>query len=140
MMFTEMIAVLALAVGGQPYRPVPQAVDKMEAAAERIAKVPYVYGGGHGSFRSAGYDCSGSVSYVLHAGGKLAAPQASGALMGYGLPGKGRYITIYANGGHAWMTIRGRRFDTIALKQFGSRLTRIPGDTSGYVVRHPRGL
>lgn len=120
--------------------PPPRAVARAERAADRIARRPYVYGGGHGGFLSRGYDCSGSVSYVLHAAGVLSAPLASGGLAGFGLPGRGRYITVYANGGHAWMTIRGRRFDTIALKQTGSRLTRRMASAVGYTVRHPAGL
>lgn len=120
--------------------PVPRAVVKAERAADRIARKPYVWGGGHGSFEAAGYDCSGSVSYVLRAAGALSAPMASGGLAGFGRPGPGRYITIYANAGHAWMTVRGRRFDTIALKQTGSRWTRVKASAAGYVVRHPAGL
>ena len=129
--------------GGIVYQqqpPVPRAVVKAERAADRIARKPYVWGGGHVGFQSAGYDCSGSVSYVLHAAGVLSAPLASGGLAGFGLPGRGRYITIYANGGHAWMTIRGRRFDPIALKQTGSRWSRAAASAAGYTVRHPAGL
>ena len=120
--------------------PVPRAVERAEDAADRIARKPYVWGGGHGSFEAAGYDCSGSVSYVLRAAGALSVPMASGALEGFGRPGPGRYITVYANGGHAWMTIRGRRFDTIALKHTGSRWSRAAASAVGYTVRHPAGL
>jgi len=120
--------------------PLPTAVARAERAADRIARTPYVWGGGHGGFQSAGYDCSGSVSYVLHAAGALDAPLASGGLAAWGRPGPGRYITVYANGGHAWMTIRGRRFDTIALKQTGNRWSRTKASTAGYVARHPVGL
>jgi peptidoglycan hydrolase-like protein with peptidoglycan-binding domain len=116
------------------------AIARMIAAGDRIATRPYVYGGGHGSFTSSGYDCSGSVSYVLHAAGLLSSPEDSTALESFGEPGPGRYVTIYANAGHAWMTIEGRRFDTIALAEHGSRWTSIPGETSGYVVRHPAGV
>ena len=124
----------------KPSNEPPRPVARAERAADRIARRPYVYGGGHSGFQSAGYDCSGSVSYVLHAAGVLSAPLASGGLAGFGLPGRGRYITIYANGGHAWMTIRGRRFDTIALKQTGSRWSRVAASAAGYTVRHPAGL
>lgn len=116
------------------------AVARMEAAGDRINERPYVYGGGHGSFESAGYDCSGSVSYLLHAARLLDAPLASGGLAAYGRPGKGRRVTIYANGGHVFMTIDGRRFDTIAFKASGSRWAQDVGSTDGYVVRHPPGL
>src|SRR5262249_24557585 len=87
-------------------------ISRMISAATQIANTPYVYGGGHGSFQSSGYDCSGSVSYVLHAGGLLSSPEDSSSLESYGSPGPGSHVTIYANSGHAWMTIDGRRFDT----------------------------
>jgi peptidoglycan hydrolase-like protein with peptidoglycan-binding domain len=112
-------------------------VQRMIAAGNRIATRPYVYGGGHGSFSSRGYDCSGSVSYVLHAAGLLKAPMDSTELESYGKPGPGRYVSIYANSGHAWMTIQGRRFDTAAQAQTGSRWSHHMRSTSGYVVRHP---
>jgi peptidoglycan hydrolase-like protein with peptidoglycan-binding domain len=112
-------------------------VARMVAAANQIANKPYIFGGGHGSFVSAGYDCSGSVSYVLHAGGLLSSPEDSSALESYGAPGPGRYITIYANAGHAWMTIEGRRFDTG--DGSGSRWKSAPRSSAGFVVRHPVG-
>jgi cell wall-associated NlpC family hydrolase len=112
-------------------------VQKMIAAGDRIATRPYVYGGGHGSFNSNGYDCSGSVSYVLHAAGLLKAPMDSTELESYGRGGPGRYVSIYANSGHAWMTIQGRRFDTVAQGETGSRWSSKMASTSGYVVRHP---
>ena len=118
----------------------PVAVQEMIAAANQIATRPYVYGGGHASFDSWGYDCSGSVSYVLHGGGMLSSPEDSTALESYGDPGPGRWITIYANAGHAWMTIDGRRYDTVALAEDGSRWSNTMASTAGYVVRHPPGL
>ena len=90
----------------------PITVRRVIAAASRIAHKPYRYGGGHGSFNDTGYDCSGSVSYALHGGGLLEPPMDSGELMSYGAPGPGRYITIYAHPGHAYMVVHGRRFDT----------------------------
>jgi hypothetical protein len=108
------------------------------AAGNRIAYKPYIYGGGHGSFRAAGYDCSGSVSYVLHGMGRLDTPMDSSDLMHYGKPGPGRFVTIYANPGHAFMVVDGRRFDTS-----GSGSSRWRSDrrsTAGYVARHPAGL
>ena len=113
-------------------------VQRVVAAANRIATTPYTWGGGHGSFQSSGYDCSGSVSYALHGGGLLSSPLDSSALMSYGSPGPGKYITIYANSGHAWMTINGRRFDTSARSESGSRWGG-PRSGSGYTVRHPTG-
>jgi peptidoglycan hydrolase-like protein with peptidoglycan-binding domain len=115
-------------------------VARVIAAANEIATRPYVYGGGHGSFISDGYDCSGSVSYALHGGGLLAAPEDSTGLESYGEPGPGRYITIYANAEHAWMTIDGRRFDTVALAEDGSRWGGPSDDGGGFVERHPDGL
>jgi hypothetical protein len=110
----------------------------MIAAGNRIATRPYVYGGGHGSFNSYGYDCSGSVSYVLHAAGLLSSPEDSTELESYGQRGAGRYVSIYANSGHAWMTIQGRRFDTAAQGETGgSRWSSTMASTSGFVVRHP---
>jgi peptidoglycan hydrolase-like protein with peptidoglycan-binding domain len=116
------------------------AVANMIAAANRIATLPYVFGGGHGSFAAGGYDCSGSVSYVLHAGGLLGSPEDSSGLMSYGAPGPGRHITVYANPGHAFMTIDGRRFDTTGLSENGSRWASSPRSPGGFVVRHPPGL
>jgi len=117
----------------------PASVRRMITAANRIATTPYVYGGGHGSFSSSGYDCSGSVSYVLHGGGKLRVPRTSGGFEDYGDAGRGRWVTIYANGGHAFMTIAGRRYDTSGMDD-GTRWDRRSRSTSGYVVRHPSGL
>ncbi len=114
-------------------------VARVIAAADEIATRPYVYGGGHGSFESTGYDCSGSVSYALHGGGLLSSPEDSSALESYGEAGPGRYITIYANAEHAWMVIDGRRFDTVAQQETGTRWSDSMTSTAGYVVRHPAG-
>ena len=119
---------------------VERQIDEMIAAGDKIAKLPYVWGGGHGSFTSSGYDCSGSVSFVLHAAGLLSIPETSGALASFGVPGRGKHVTIYANGEHAWMTINGRRFDTIALQETGTRWSRAISSTAGYVAVHPRGM
>jgi peptidoglycan hydrolase-like protein with peptidoglycan-binding domain len=118
----------------------PGAVARAVAAANRIAGLPYRFGGGHRSFSDSGYDCSGSVSYVLHGAGRLSSPLDSSALMSYGAPGRGRYITIYANPGHAYMVIRGRRYDTTGRSDTGSRWQHIERSSAGYVVRHPPGL
>jgi peptidoglycan hydrolase-like protein with peptidoglycan-binding domain len=119
---------------------VQNAITEMIDAADNIATLPYIWGGGHGSWVSPGYDCSGSVSYVLHAAGLLSVPEDSSALMSYGAPGPGQYITIYADAGHAWMTIDGRRFDTVALSEDGSRWGDGGGEFAGFVVRHPVGF
>ena len=120
-----------------PTGSVQSGVQKMVAAGNRIATRPYVYGGGHGSFNSRGYDCSGSVSYVLHAAGLLKSPEDSTELESYGRPGPGRYVTVYANSGHAFMTIQGHRFDTVAQAETGSRWSNHMTSTSGFVARHP---
>lgn len=115
-------------------------VARVIAAADEIATRPYVWGGGHGSFESYGYDCSGSVSYALHGGGLLSSPEDSTGLESYGDPGPGRYITIYANAEHAYMVIDGKRFDTVALAEGGSRWGGSSSDGGGFVERHPAGL
>jgi hypothetical protein len=118
----------------------PLAVRRVIAAANRIAHKPYKYGGGHGRWNDTGYDCSGSVSYALHGGGLLDVALPSSALMSYGARGRGRYITIYANPGHAFMVVHGRRFDTTGRDERGSRWQWRSRSTKGYSVRHPPGL
>jgi hypothetical protein len=116
------------------------AVWRIISAANRIATKPYKYGGGHGRYHDSGYDCSGSVSFALHFAGLLRTPLDSSGFMSYGLPGRGRHVTIYANAGHAYMVVDGRRFDTSAIRETGSRWTSTHRSSAGYVVRHPRGL
>jgi peptidoglycan hydrolase-like protein with peptidoglycan-binding domain len=118
----------------------PAAVFAAIRAANRIARHPYRYGGGHRSFRDTAYDCSGSVSYVLHGAGVLSSPLHSGALARWGSPGRGRWITVYAHSGHAFVVIRGRRFDTTGRGQTGTRWQPRMRSTAGYVARHPPGL
>ena len=115
-------------------------VARVIAAANRIATKPYRYGGGHGIWNDSGYDCSGSVSYALHGGGLLKAPLDSGQFMSWGAPGKGRYITVYANAGHAFMVVNGRRFDTSGQYASGTRWQASMRSTAGYVARHPPGF
>jgi hypothetical protein len=114
-------------------------IGRVIAAGDQIATRPYVWGGGHGSFQSSGYDCSGSVSYALHGGGLINSPEDSTGLESYGASGPGKHITIYANSEHAFMVVDGKRFDTVALSQSGSRWSGSMTSTSGYVVRHPVG-
>ena len=91
----------------------PAQIQAAIAAANAIHTLPYVWGGGHRTFYDSGYDCSGAVSYVLHAAGLLASPMTSGGLAtSWGAPGKGRWITVYGNASHAYMVIAGKRFDT----------------------------
>lgn len=123
----------------------PQQIVTMLDAANKIAFDPYIYGGGHASFNAAGYDCSGSVSYVLHAGGLLATPLDSEQFLQYGLAGKGNWITIYTNGPtHAYMEIAGLWFDTAAQTALNGDDRWSPARIAepGYgkfVPRHPSG-
>jgi peptidoglycan hydrolase CwlO-like protein len=123
----------------QPPPGAPLAVAQVIAAGNAIASLPYIWGGGHGSFQAAGYDCSGSVSYALAAAGLLSSPLDSTGFESWGAPGPGRWITVYANAGHAWMEVAGWRFDTVALSS-GTRWSQGGGEFSGFVVRHPPGL
>ena len=115
-------------------------IHRLIRAANGIATSPYKYGGGHGTYHDSGYDCSGSISYALHYAGLLRTPLDSSGFMSYGRSGRGRHITIYANAGHAYMVVDGRRFDTSAIRETGSRWTHTHSSSSGYVVRHPPGL
>ncbi len=120
---------------------VPEVVQKVVAGANAIADFPYVFGGGHASFVDNAYDCSGSVSYALAAGGLLSAPQTSGELESWGAPGPGRYITVYANAGHTYMYVNGILYDTAGRSGvYASRWQVQPVDNSGFVVRHWPGL
>jgi peptidoglycan hydrolase CwlO-like protein len=118
----------------------PAAVAQVIAAGNAIATLPYIWGGGHGSFQAAGYDCSGSVSYALAAAGLLSSPLDSTGFESWGDPGPGRWITVYANAGHAWMEVAGWRFDTVALAETGTRWAQGGGEFAGMVERHPPGL
>jgi peptidoglycan hydrolase CwlO-like protein len=116
----------------------PQAVKDAISAANAIAYTPYIWGGGHGSFESEGYDCSGAVSYALHGGGFLESPLDSTGLETWGEPGPGTWITVYANAEHAWMVIAGIAFDTVGGP--GPRWHNPWVDSpEGFVVRHPAG-
>ena len=120
---------------------VPEPVQKVIAGANEITDFPYVYGGGHASFVDNAYDCSGSVSYALAAGGLLSAPETSGQLESWGAPGPGKYITVYANAGHTYMYVDGILFDTAGRSGvYASRWQVEPTDNEGYVVRHWPGL
>lgn len=116
----------------------PQAVKDVISAANAIAYTPYIWGGGHGSFESEGYDCSGAVSYALHGGGFLESPLDSTGLETWGEPGPGTWITVYANSGHTWMVVAGIAFDTVGGP--GPRWHDPWVDSpEGFVVRHPAG-
>ena len=133
---------LAINTGGmvQPPPGAPAAVAQVIAAGNAIATLPYVWGGGHGSFHASGYDCSGSVSYALAAAGLLSSPLDSTGFESWGEPGPGKWITVYANAGHAFMVVAGWRFDTVALAEGGTRWSQSMTSTAGFVARHPAGL
>jgi peptidoglycan hydrolase-like protein with peptidoglycan-binding domain len=118
----------------------PASVRRIIAAGNRIAHKPYRYGGGHGRWNDSGYDCSGSVSYALHGAGLLSSALTSGDFMSWGSPGRGRWVTIYAQPGHVYMVVAGRRFDTTGRDVSGTRWQNARRSPSGYVVRHPPGL
>ncbi len=118
----------------------PEEVRAIIEAGNQIARTPYLWGGGHGKWLDHGYDCSGSVSFALANAGLLAGPQTSGALMGWGKPGKGKWITVYSNPGHVFMVVAGVRFDTSGNRKTGSRWQADMRSTGGFVARHPPGL
>jgi hypothetical protein len=123
----------------------PARVADIISAANQVASKPYVYGGGHGrvageTFVDTAYDCSGSVSFALAAAGFVDRPMDSTALARFGRPGRGRWVTIYANAGHAFMTVAGLRFDTSGRAAGGSRWQATSRSVSGFTVRHPPGL
>jgi hypothetical protein len=135
-------------VNGVAYAPSYAPIQVQEAiwAGNQIRNKPYIYGGGHGRWNDAGYDCSGSVSYVLHAAGLLKTSEASGEMESWGQQGVGQWITVYANGGHAFMEIAGIRFDTSAEQDpnppsgTGPRWRPVMDSTSGFMARHPADL
>jgi cell wall-associated NlpC family hydrolase len=120
---------------------IPAVVARVIAGANAIADFPYVFGGGHASFVDNAYDCSGSVSYALAAGGLLSAPETSGQLESWGAPGPGKWITVYANAGHTYMYVDGMLYDTAGRSGvYASRWLVGSTDNSGYVARHWPGL
>ena len=133
----------ALLVGDTAIAPfdAPSEIQAAISAANQITNQPYKWGGGHSSWRSAGYDCSGAVSYALGGAGLLGAPATSGQLATWGEPGRGRWLTVYANGSHVYAVIAGLRWDTVG-NASGSGPRWHPADAypSGYAARHLPGL
>jgi cell wall-associated NlpC family hydrolase len=121
----------------------PVAVQQAIWAGNQLIGRPYLYGGGHGSFVSDGYDCSGSVSFALHGGHLLSAPLDSDQLLGWGQPGRGAWLTVYTQDGHAFLEIAGIRLDTSSAGDPGGldgpRWRPLLGSTTAYVARHPAG-
>jgi hypothetical protein len=123
-----------------PPETAPPAVKAAIAAANLIRTRPYIWGGGHARFASPGYDCSGAVSFALHGAGLITTPMDSSEMMGWGVPGKGRWITIYANPEHAFAVIDGLRWDTAGDESgTGPRWHPEMTSTAGFVARHPAG-
>jgi cell wall-associated NlpC family hydrolase len=122
----------------------PTVVQEIIWAGNQIIGLPYIYGGGHGSFESPGYDCSGTVSFALHGGDLLAAPEDSSEFMVWGSHGVGRWVTIFSNPGHAYMDVAGLRLDTSSAddpsNQQGPRWRPLRPANSGFTIRHPLGL
>jgi peptidoglycan hydrolase-like protein with peptidoglycan-binding domain len=118
----------------------PDEVKAIIDAGNAIATKPYKYGGGHARWNDTGYDCSGSVSYVLHAAGLLSRALDSTEFMSWGEPGRGTWVTIRTNPSHAYLIVAGLRFDTSALRETGNRWTEQMRSASGYRGRHPDGL
>ncbi len=119
----------------------PQAVKDVINNANSIVGRPYIWGGGHGSWYSHGYDCSGAVSFALFGGGMIPRPLTSGQLEGWGAPGPGKWITVYANAGHTFAEIAGLRWDTSGTESGSGPRWHLAGRPTGdFVVRHPPGF
>jgi hypothetical protein len=118
----------------------PEAVKAIIAAGNEIHAKPYRYGGGHGKWNDTGYDCSGSMSYALHGADLLDQALDSSGFMSWGKAGKGQWVTTYAHGGHGYMVVAGLRFDTSGREDRGSRWTKEKRSSSGFTIRHPKGL
>jgi cell wall-associated NlpC family hydrolase len=139
---------ISLAGNGRALAPpdAPNEVQAIVSAANQVARLPYVYGGGHGRKGPEGiwvdsaYDCSGSVSFALASAGLLKSPLDSTSLARWGKPGPGKWVTIFANSGHAFMEVGGVRFDTVGLRSSGSRWQPAYRSIRGFTVRHPEGL
>jgi hypothetical protein len=135
-------AVAKLSADGRtaiPPAAAPEPARQAIYAANRITRKPYVWGGGHGSFRARGYDCSGAVSYALHGGDILDRPLASSDFMRWGEHGVGAWITIYTNPGHAYVVIAGLRFDTSGPGERGPRWRLGARSSKSFKARHPIG-
>lgn len=139
----------AASVDGRGFATVPPTapplVQRIIRAANQVAHKPYRYGGGHGAnpeeiWQDSAYDCSGSISFALAAAGFLDGPLASGGLARFGKPGPGKWVTIYANAGHAFMVVAGLRFDTSGRQRTGTRWQAAARQVSGFTLRHPPGL
>jgi cell wall-associated NlpC family hydrolase len=122
----------------------PAAVQEIVWAGNQLIGLPYIYGGGHGSFISPGYDCSGTVSFALHGASLLSTPMDSSEFMVWGSHGVGQWVTVFSDPEHAYMTVAGLRLDTSAAddpsNEQGPRWRPLRQNNSGYARRHPLGL
>jgi hypothetical protein len=122
----------------------PAAVQEIIWAGNQLIGLPYIYGGGHASFISPGYDCSGTVSFALHGASLLSTPMDSTEFMSWGEHGVGQWVTIFSNPEHAYMTVAGLRLDTSPADdpsdREGPRWRPLRPENSGFVKRHPVGL
>lgn len=133
----------AMIKDGIAYAPrnAPLAVKKAIAAGNRLQSKPYKWGGGHARHHDSGYDCSGTVSYVLREAGLLKGSLPSSGFFNYGKKGEGRWITIYIRKGHVFMTVAGLRLDTgWGSDRSGPRWHTRTRPGKGHVMRHPAGL
>jgi hypothetical protein len=138
---TDITRATAMANGiALPPLDAPEEVKQIIEAGNIIARTPYVWGGGHGKWIDTGYDCSGSVSFALANAGLIEGPMASGPLMSWGKPGRGKWVTVWSSQGHVFMEVAGIRFDTSGQRVDGSRWQNTMRSTSGFVARHPEGL
>ncbi|MFT3990988.1 MAG: peptidoglycan endopeptidase [Luteolibacter sp.] len=135
----------ALLQNGLAYAPrkAPPEVKRAIEAGNRLQSMPYKWGGGHAKLKDSGYDCSGSVSYVLREAGLLKGSMPSSGYYGYGKKGEGDWINIYIRKGHVFMTVAGLRLDTGGPggnASSGPRWKPQTRQVKGMVVRHPSGL
>ena len=133
----------AVLKGRTAYAPAnaPACVKRAIWATNQLAKKPYVWGGGHGTFYDRGYDCSGTISFFLHHAGLLDSPSPSRAFLNFGECGPGKWVTIYARSGHVFAVVAGLRLDTTGLRaEEGPRWRYDFRAPNGFVARHPRGL
>ncbi|MEP6671198.1 MAG: peptidoglycan endopeptidase [Chthoniobacter sp.] len=133
----------AILRGGYAFAPpgAPPQVERAIAAGNRIAGLPYRWGGGHGCSVDTGYDCSGSASFVLREAGLVQGCMISKEFRDYGQAGEGEWINVYAKNGHVFLAVAGVRFDTGWTDgSEGPQWTIQDRPASGCVVRHPVGL
>jgi hypothetical protein len=133
----------ALLKNGLAYAPrnAPAAVKRAIAAGNRLQGMPYKWGGGHARHDDSGYDCSGTVSYVLREAGLMKGSLPSKGYFSYGKKGEGKWITLYIRNGHVFMTVAGLRLDTGGPgSRSGPSWKPQTRAGKGHVMRHPKGL